>query len=76
LELSDYFHKLIFNQRTAAPQKVPPWTWSTQGPSLAMPLVLHLVHQLTLREFILSWKTWGWITKQNAGAQCDSPYHQ
>jgi len=24
LELPDYFHELIFNQQTAAPQKVPP----------------------------------------------------
>jgi len=54
LELSDYFNKLIFNQQTAAPEKVPPWAWSTQGPSLAMPLVLHFVHQLTLREFFLN----------------------
>jgi len=68
LELSHYFQKLIFNQQTAAPQKVPPWARSLQSSFLAMPLV----HQLPRREFIISWITWGLITE----AECESPNHQ
>jgi len=39
LELSDYFHRLIFNQHTAAPQKVPPWAYMcySTGLTLATP---------------------------------------
>jgi len=72
LELSNYFWKLIFSQQTAAPQKVPLWALSLQGSSLVTPLVLHLVHQLPLREFVLSWVTCGLITE----AECESPCHQ
>ena len=57
----NYFQKLIFNQKAAAPQKVPPWVRRPQGSSLATPLVLHLVHQLPLSEFVLSWITCGLI---------------
>jgi len=70
LELSNCFQKLIFNQQTAAPQKVPPWARSLQASSVAMPMVLHLVHQLPLREFVISWITCGLIT------ECESPNHQ
>jgi len=55
--------KLIFNQQTAAPQKVPHWARSLQSPFLPTPLVLRLVHQLPLREFVLSWISCGLITE-------------
>jgi len=51
LELPNYFQKLIFSQRTADTLKVAPWARNLQDPSLATPLVLHLVHQLPLTEF-------------------------
>jgi len=72
LELSNYFQKLIFDQQTATRQKVPPWARSLHGPFLATPLILHLVHQLLLREFVISWITCGLKTE----AECESPYHQ
>jgi len=72
LELSNNFQKLIFNQQTASPQKAPPWARSLQGSSLTTLLVLHLVPQLPLREFVISWITCGLI----AEAECESPYHQ
>jgi len=72
LELSNYFQKLIFNQRTAVPQKVPLWARSLQRPSLATPLLLHLLHQLPLREFVLSWITCGLMTE----TEYESPYRQ
>jgi len=73
LELSNYFQKLIFNQQTAAPQKVPHWARSLQSPSLATPLVLHLVHQPPLREFVLSGKTCGLITEAKCWSRMWKP---
>ena len=72
LELPNYFQKLSFNQQTAASQKVLPWARSLHGPFLATPLVLHLVHQLPLWQFVISWITCGLITE----AKCENPYHQ
>jgi len=41
LELPNYFQKLIFNQQTAASQKVPSWARSLRGAFRAPPLLRH-----------------------------------